>query len=55
MKGFCARGAPESTPWKPSSPKSFTKSLGNQLILQKTCTTFLEREYALLSETIIKP
>ena len=25
------------------------------MILQKTCTTFLEREHTLLSETLIKP
>ena len=25
------------------------------MILQETCTTFLEREYALLSETLIEP
>ena len=37
----------------PTLSSKTLKTLGKPMILQETCTTFLEREYASLSETII--
>ena len=39
----------------PTLSSKTLKTLRKSMILQEMCTTFLEREYALLSETLIKP